>query len=372
MKVAITINTSWNIYNFRLGLVRALLAEGHQVIAIASLDSYSEKLQFEGCDFIPIEIQNTGTNPIREFKLYRQLKRIYNQHKPDVILHYTVKPNIYGSIAANTLGIPVINNVSGLGTVFLNEGLTSSIAKKLYSRAFKNVDLVFFQNRDDRETFLKYILIPNLKTDILPGSGINLDQFTYQKISTEKSKVFLMIARLLIDKGVNEYIRAAEIVKKKYPNVKFQLLGKIDEEHTRGVPKKTIDIAMQKNLIEYLGEVDDVKPFIQSSSCVVLPSYREGTPRTLLEAAAMGRPVVTTDVPGCREVVIDGISGFLCKVKDPNDLAEKISTIQELSTQELNNMGKEGRNLIERKFDEQIVINQYLNHVSYIKNQNSF
>ncbi|WP_422360688.1 glycosyltransferase family 4 protein [Reichenbachiella sp.] len=369
MRIAITINTSWNIYNFRLGLIRAFINQGHDVVAIAPYDEYSNKLEEVGCEYVPITMDNTGSNPFKDFALLRQLKKVYQHVMPDVILHYTVKPNIYGTLAAHSLNIPVINNVSGLGTVFLSKSVASFAAKKLYKRAFKNAQVVFFQNSDDREVFISEIDLPNLSSDLLPGSGINLSQFQPNPIPSQEHKTFLMISRVIIDKGVIEFIEAAKLVKKKYPHTSFQLLGKLDTNHVRGIPYETISDAADSAVLEYLGETDDVRPFIQNAHCVVLPSYREGTPRTLLEAAALGKPIVTTDVPGCREVVENGENGYLCEVKSSSDLSKKMITICEKSDNDLQIMGDKSRMLAESKFDEQIVISQYLKHLSNIMNQ---
>lgn len=369
MKVAITLNTSWNIYNFRMGLVRRLIAEGNTVLAVAPYDAYSKKIENEGCDFVPIEMDNTGSNPFKDFSLLQRLKKIYRQHRPDIILNFTVKPNIYGTLAAHSLKIPVINNVSGLGTVFLSAGLASFVAKKLYRKAFSVADFVFFQNKDDREEFISQIKIPNLQSGLVPGSGINLDLFKPGDVIPTDQKVFLLIARLIIDKGIVEYIEAARLVKEKYPESKIQLLGKLDPDHARGIAKEVIDKAHDENIIEYLGETEDVRPFIERASCVVLPSYREGTPRTLLEAAALGRAILTTDVPGCREVVEDGETGLLCHVKSARDLADKMKELCELTSEQLSEMGKKGRKLVESRFDEQLVIRRYLDQMSNIINQ---
>lgn len=369
MRIAITINTSWNIYNFRLGLIRAFMNEGHEVITIAPYDGYSNKLKEEGCDYMPIAMDNTGSNPFKDFALLRQLKKVYRQANPDIILHYTVKPNIYGTLAASSLNIPVINNVSGLGTVFLSKSVASFAAKKLYKKAFKKAQLVFFQNPDDRKAFLSEVDLPNLNSKLLPGSGINLNLFQPSPVPNQEQRIFLMISRVIIDKGVLEFIEASKLVHQKYPHTTFRLLGKLDPDHVRGIPRQTISDAVNNGLLEYLDEADDVRPFIQTAHCVVLPSYREGTPRTLLEAAALGRPIVTTDVPGCREVVENDENGFLCKVKSSSDLSKKMITICEKSNNDLQIMGDKSRMLAEKKFDEQIVVNQYLKHLSNIMNQ---
>ncbi len=371
MRIIITINTSWNIYNFRAGLIQALLKEGHEVIAVAPPDEFSDKLRAMGCAYYPIKIENTGVNPLNDLKLYLGLKKLYKKIRPHIILQYTVKPNIYGSLAAQSLKIPTINNVSGLGTVFLSKSISSKIAKFLYQIAFRKVPLVFFQNSDDQKDFIRELSLKNLKSDLLPGSGINLEHYTpSQEGISSGSFVFLMIARAIIEKGINEYANAARIVKAKFPNATFELLGQIDESHKRGVSKSTIRQWQEDGLITHLGECEDVRSKIAASSCVVLPSYREGTPRTLLEAAAMGKPIITTDVPGCKEVVQDGYNGHLCAVKNSEDLADKMIKMISLDEKELEKMGHNGRKWVEDHFDEKIVIEKYLKHIDNIIIQN--
>lgn len=370
MRIVITINTSWNIYNFRAGLIRKLLSEGHEVHAVAPLDEYSVKLQEMGCTYHPISMENTGINPINELKLFLSLKKAYRRINPDIILQYTVKPNIYGSLAAKSLSIPVINNVSGLGTVFLDKTVSSRIAKWLYQIAFRNVDLVFFQNNDDQYDFMKELGMHYLKTDLLPGSGINLSHYSVHKKTPTEKFVFLMIARVIVEKGVFEYVEAARQLKLKYPQAEFCLLGGIDEDHKRGISKAMVSKWVNEGIINYLGSSQDVRKEITNADCIVLPSYREGTPRTLLEAGAMAKPIVTTDVPGCREVVDDGENGYLCTVKDSKDLSNKMDKVLNLETAALQKMGEKGRNLIEHKFDENVVIKKYLKQISNIMNQN--
>lgn len=360
MRIAITVNTSWNIYNFRSGLIRVLLAQGHTIIAVAPKDEFSQRLIDMGCIYRDVTMNNTGSNPIKDLKLYTQLKTIYREEKPDIIYQYTVKPNIYGSMAAKSLSIPVINNVSGLGTVFLNKGITPRIAKLLYRQAFQKVELVFFQNQDDRKDFTDQIKLPRLKTKLLPGSGINLSEFKSEQELVTTPFSFLMIARLILDKGIIEYLDAARELKKTHPEVTFQLLGQLDEGHARGLSASTLQTYIDDGSVSYLGTSDQVKATIEPCSCVVLPSYREGTPKTLLEASAMSKPIVTTDVPGCREVIIDGQNGYLCMVKNTTDLQKKLEKMLILDHDTLVEMGKAGRKLVEKKFDESIIINHYL------------
>ncbi|OWP65030.1 glycosyltransferase family 1 protein [Hymenobacter amundsenii] len=373
MRVAIVINTAWNIWNFRRSLVRALQEAGHEVLAIAPPDAYSARLETElGCRFVPILMENKGTNPLQDAALTRRFYRIYRRERPDVVLQYTIKPNIYGTIAARLAGIPSVNNVSGLGTVFIVKNLVSTVALGLYRFAFQFPKRVFFQNGDDRQLFLENRLVAAAKTDLLPGSGVDINRFRpAAEFHRNTPFVFLMIARVLYEKGVEEYFEAARLVREAVPGTRVQLLGGVDESGGVGVKRALFEEWLQAGNVEYLGTSDDVAALIREADCVVLPSYREGTPKTLLEAAAMGKPIVTTDVPGCRETVVDGENGLLCQVRDAPDLAAKMLQVLRLPAADLDQMGRAGRQLAETKFDEQIVLNKYLAVVAEVATSRS-
>ena len=365
MKIAIVLNTSWNIHNFRLGLLKALLAEGHQVVAIAPIDEYTPKLVEQGCTYEEVKMDSRGANPIKDIALTFELYKIYKRQKPDVILQYTIKPNIYGTFAAALLKIPVINNVCGLGTAFLNKNLVSRIAIAMYKLAFRFPKLVFFQNNDDKEFFLNSKIIKNVETDVLPGSGINVNAFIPKdKTFKEAPFTFLLISRLIHDKGIVEYINAIKMLKSKGVDAKFQLLGQIDTKHARGIAKELVDHWIDQDMVEYLGAVEDVKPYINNSDCVVLPSYREGTPRSLLEAASSGKPIVATDVAGCNNVVNNNVNGFLCESRNAKDLADVMEKMLIQDNEKINAMGKASRKIAVSKFDEKIVIDKYLDSIS--------
>lgn len=367
MKIAIVLNTSWNIYNFRLGLVKALLSEGHEVVAIAPADEYSDKLVQAGCIFEEVKMDSRGANPVKDLCLTYELYKIYKRQNPDVILQYTIKPNIYGTFAATFLKIPVINNVCGLGTAFLNKNLVSKIAIAMYKLAFRFPKLVFFQNDDDKEFFLNSKIINKVKIDVLPGSGIDINEFIPQhKTYKEAPFTFLLISRLIHDKGILEYINAIKILKSKGVNAKFQLLGQLDTQHARGIAKELVDEWIEQDIVEYMGSVEDVKPFINNSDCVVLPSYREGTPRSLLEAASSGKPIVATDVAGCNNVVDHKVNGFLCKSKNAEDLAAKMEDMLSQDEDSIKMMGHASRQIAVDRFDEKIVINKYLDSISKV------
>jgi glycosyltransferase involved in cell wall biosynthesis len=359
-KVAIVINTSWNIFNFRMGLIRALQKEGMEVYAIAPQDSYSARLQEAGCHFVPVAMQGSAANPLVEAGVFRELFAAYRKVKPDLLLHYTIKPNLYGSVAAHMLGIPCINNVSGLGTVFLNNTLVAKVARKLYRFAFRFPKKVFFQNPDDQRLFLKFGIVNPAITEVIPGSGVNTSYFMPNGRHQGPDFTFLVISRLLYDKGLVEFAEAVRLLKSKGVRARFQLLGAADPGHRRGIPLAVLQQWIDEELVEYLGTTDQVLTAIHKADCVVLPSYREGTPRTLLEAASAAKPIVTTDVPGCNNVVQDGYNGFLCQVRSAADLAAKMEKMLQLEEGHRLEMGRNSRKIAVERFDEQLVIDRYL------------
>lgn len=358
--IAIVINTSWNIYNFRTGLLKALQSEGYRIVTIAPRDSFSHKLEEMGFEYYEIKMNNKGTNPFEDLMLTVDFYKLFKMIKPDLTLHYTIKPNIYGTLAATLAGIPVINNVSGLGTVFLDEKLSSRVARWLYRFTFGFSKKVFFQNSHDRELFIERSLVAKEKTDQLPGSGIDVDKYIPIKHAMDRKEMrFLFVARLLKDKGLLEYVDAARILKKKYPEVSFDVLGPFYPGNPSAVTQESMEQWQKEGIIEYLGETDNVEAYIAKSDCVVLPSYREGLSRVLLEASIMARPIVTTNVPGCQELVDEGVNGYICKVKDAKDLAAKMEKMLLLEDEERITMGLYGRQKIIDEFDEKIVIKKY-------------
>jgi glycosyltransferase involved in cell wall biosynthesis len=367
MRVAVVLNTSWNIYNFRLNFIKSLLAEGHEVHTIAPLDDYTHFLTELGCIHHNIKMDSRGANPIKDLGLLIELWTVYRKLRPEVILHFTIKPNVYGSLAAAMLGIPTVNNVCGLGTVFLKDNLVSRIAIWLYKLSFRYPSKIFFQNPDDLKLFVSRKLVTPERADIVPGSGINLEHFVPANFQRNETFTFLMISRLITDKGVLEYVDAIKRFKQQGIKAKFQVLGAIDPEHARGIKEHTIARWIEEDTFEYLGTTNDVRQFIHNADCVVLPSYREGTPRTLLEAASSAKPIIATDVPGCNHVVEDNINGLLCKIKDEKDLAEKMMQMQAMDNAKLKAFGQNGRVKMESQFDEKLVINKYLAELKNIK-----
>jgi len=364
--IAIVANTSWYIYNFRHKLIDSLLRKNYCVTAIAPKDEYSLMVQDSGCEFRDIRIDNNGKNPVKDLKTIFDFYRIYSQIKPTVILHYIPKPNIYGSVAARLAKIPFINNISGLGNTFIHKGVINFIVRILYRLSQAHAHKVFFQNPDDLKFFTQSRLVPSDKADLLPGSGVDIHKFYPQKKERTKIFCFLLIARLLWEKGVKEYVEAARILKESCSDLQFQLLGFVDNNNPRSVSEEQIHKWEHDGYVIWLGSVDDVRPYIAEADCVVLPSYREGTPRSLLEAASMGKPLITTDAVGCREVVDDGVNGFLCKTKNSSDLASVMQKMLQLTDEQRMAMGEKGREKMVREFDEQIVINKYLETIEEV------
>ena len=354
------LNTSWNIYNFRMSLIRALISEGHEVHTIAPKDDFTPLLEAEGCRHHNVRMDSRGANPIKDSALIAELFFIYRNIRPEIILQYTIKPNIYGTLAAAMLKIPVINNVCGLGTVFLKDNLVSAIAIWLYRISFRFAHKVFFQNPEDLKLFVNKKMVRPEAVDLVPGSGIDLNRFQIMPFKRNETFTFLLISRLITDKGILDYIEAVKSLKKEGFQARFQILGAIDPEHKRGIKVDLIRQWTENHVIEYLGTTVDVRKYIQRADCVVLPSYREGTPRTLLEAASSGKPIIATDVPGCSHVVVDQYNGFLCRMKDSSDLAAKMRQLSVCKDEELAQLGRNGRLKMEAEYDENLVINKYL------------
>ena len=370
--IALSINTAWNVVNFRTSLIHALIKHGYDVVVIAPRDEYAEQIPMPSCRYIPIAMDNGGTNPLRDLKLLFDFYRIFSKIRPFCFLGYTVKPNVYGSFAARALQIPTINNVAGLGTAFIKDSWITVIAKLLYRTAFASANKVFFQNNDDLEYFVRFGLVKGAIATRIPGSGIDISRFIPKGNRRQDEPFrFLLVGRLLWDKGIQEYVDAARLMLHKYPDIEFQMLGFLDVANRTAVPRSTVELWESDGLIVYLGRTDDVAPFIEQAGCVVLPSYREGAPRALLEAASMAKPVITTDVAGCRDVVDNGVSGFLVKAGDATDLAAKMEMLLLMSEEQRTAMGQKGRDKMVREFDESIVIAQYLEAIDSLAHDES-
>ncbi|HDZ9623412.1 TPA: glycosyltransferase family 4 protein [Vibrio cholerae] len=360
MRLVMVANTAWSVFNFRHSLIKELLNCGVELYVIAPEDKFSAKLTEMGCQVLDLPMQAKGVNPIADLALMLRLLRNYREIKPDFIIHYTIKPNIYGSLAAKLADIPSLAITTGLGYTFVNQNVVSKVARQLYKFAFRYPKEVWFLNEDDRRAFLEHHLIEPDKAVLLHGEGVNLNHFVpTDKPQPDENIRFLLIARMLRDKGVCEFVEAARQIRQRYPNAIFQLLGDCGVPNPSVIGREEIAQWEREGVVEYLGTTDDVRPIIAQADCLVLPSYREGIPRTMIESAAMAKPLIVSDAPGCRDVVLDGQTGYLCEVKNAKSLAQRCEQFLTLSDSEKQAMGKAGRSFMEAKFDEKWVIKQY-------------
>lgn len=366
-------NTAWSLYKFRKKLISGLISQGYHVTLLACPDEYVDRLTELGACFIPVKnLSQKGKSPFRDYLLLTEIKKIFKKVKPAIVFLYTIKPNIYGNIAAKRLGIKCVSVITGLGYTFLNDNLTSTVAKLLYKRYLNLAEEIWFLNNEDKKLFVDQKLIPSEKAFLLPGEGIDCNEFTPVKTSASESAngnvSFALIARLLKDKGVVEYVDAARLVKKKKPFVQFNIIGFLNAKNPSAIEKADLDEWVNEGTVNYLGAVDDVRPEILKNDCIVLPSYREGMSMILMEAAALERAIITTNIPGCREIVDHGKTGFLCNVKDVADLAEKMEIFLDLSKQQQGMMGSLARQKIVNEFDVEKIIKIYIDKIESITN----
>ncbi|MFC5430221.1 glycosyltransferase family 4 protein [Paraburkholderia denitrificans] len=360
LRVALVCNTAWAIYTYRQGLLRALTAAGAQVTIIAPRDRTFEPLAAMGCRCVELPVASKGTNPVADLGTLRALYRHYRALKPDVVFHYTIKPNIYGSVAAWLARVPSVAVTTGLGYVFIQKSRAAQVAKLLYRFAFRFPREVWFLNRDDEAAFKDQNLLAHPeRARLLHGEGVDLEEYAFTPLPERDTFAFVLIGRLLWDKGVGEYVEAARALRARYPHARFRLLGPVGVDNPSAISREDVAAWEREGVIEYLGETADVRPFIADADCVVLPSYREGVPRTLMEASAMGRPIVATDVPGCREVVEHGVNGLLCEARNAASLTARLTDILETNRAGREKMSDLGRKKIEKEFDERGVVQRY-------------
>lgn len=366
--IALTANSSWNIVNFRSGLIRGLRAAGHEVLVIAPDDGHGAEIAALGARFVPIAMQRSGLSPLADLRLLAAYRRLLRRHRPAALLGFTVKPNIYGSLAARGLGVATINNISGLGTAFLGRGPLRRLVSALYRHALRGALRVFFQNGDDRDLFVGERLVNPDRVGLLPGSGVDLDRFAPPPARADRSAPrFLLVARMLRDKGVVEFVEAARQVRAAGQPARFALLGPIDPDNRSAIARDQVDRWVAEGVVDYWGESADVRPFLARADCVVLPSYREGLPRSLLEAAAMARPLIATDVPGCRDVVRDGQTGLLCQARSAPALADAMQRFLALSVAQRDAMGAAARRMAVADFGEERVVQAYLRALELVR-----
>lgn len=353
-KILIIANYGKSLLNFRGELIKTLIKHGHRVILSAPENDFKKELEGMGAEFVQIPLVRTGLNPIKDIYTLISLIRTMKEKEPDIVFSYAIKPVIYGSLAARIMKIPrVISLITGLGYVFTGSSWKHRVLQNLvcflYRQALKGNDVILFQNPDDLNLFReRNILSVKNKAVLVNGSGVDVVKYSYTEARTHPLS-FLLIARLIWDKGIGEYVEAARLVKARYSDVTFKLLGPFDS-NPAAIKKEQINAWVTEGIIQYLGETNDVRPIIASSSVIVLPSYREGTPRSVLEAMAMGRPVITTNAPGCRETVIHGVNGFLVPIKDSAALADAMEQFI-LNKELIREMGLKSREIAVEKYD---------------------
>lgn len=360
--ILVVANTTWNIYNFRLNILRHLTASGYRLTVLAPIDEYVRYTEmFPGIEHIGLHyLDRDSTNPLKDMRLIFELWQMYRNLNPDLILHYTVKPNIYGGIAAGLLGIHSIAVVTGLGYPFIHQGLTMTFTRILYRISNRFHRKVIFENEDDLALFENENLIRRTDQGIsIKGCGVNTDYF---KPRADKQPngltTFTFIGRLLYDKGIREFVEAAHLVRKTNSKVRFWLIGQIDEDNPSAISKSDLVDWVKDPAIEYLGSKEDVRPYIAKSDCVVLPSYREGMARSLTESMSMGKAVIGTDTAGVREAIDDHENGYLVRVRDVDSLVGAMEEFIALSREERQEMGMKGRRKVLQEFDDRRIAEQ--------------
>ncbi|MBE7046072.1 MAG: glycosyltransferase family 4 protein [Ruminococcaceae bacterium] len=354
-KVLFLVNHDVVIYNFRLELVERLIKEGHQVVISSPYGERIEDLKALGCEYREIELSRHGTNPVKELKLISTYKKLINDIKPDIVFSYTIKPNIYGAIACKMTKTPCVANVTGLGTAVENGGIMQTITVMLYKLAFNKLKRLFFQNEENMQFFIDKKITSCPKT-LLPGSGVNLKRFLPLEYRDDGKVHFAFVSRIMKEKGIDQYLDAAKYIKNKYPDTEFHVCGFCEQEYEEELKSLT-----NQGVITYHGMVRDVAGFLEGVNCTVHPTYYpEGISNVLLESSACARPIITTDRAGCREVIDDGVNGYIVKQQNSNDLIEKIEKFLSLTYEERKNMGLKGREKVEKEFDRQIVVDAYI------------
>ena len=356
-KVLILANNDGGLYNFRRELVEKLVKEYEVYICVPE----GKRIPFFkelGCQFVPISFDRHGTNPFSEIKLLKTYKDIIKKVNPDIVFTYTIKPNVYGGMACANLGIPYVANITGLGTAVENGGIMQIITLYLYKIGLRKAQKVFFQNTENRDFMLSKGVITG-HYELLPGSGVNLGGYKLLDYPDGEEVHFVFIARIMKEKGIDQYLEAAKHIRAKYPQTRFHVCGRCEQRY-----EEILEQFQKEEIIIYHGRVDDIAAMHKISSCTIHPSYyAEGMSNVLLESCACGRPIITTNRAGCRDVVDDGVNGYIVQQKDAHDLIEKIEKFLQLSIDERKKMGVAGRKKVEQQFDRNIVIEKYVGEI---------
>lgn len=359
-KILILANSASGLYDFRNELLLSLLKQYEVHIAVPDAQKVPE-LEKEGCHIYEIPVDRRGMNPKKDFKLMRQYKKLMQQIRPDCVLTYTIKPNIYGNLCSRRLKIPYIVNITGLGSAFEKGGLIQKIVVFLYKNALKEASCIFFQNETNRAVFEKYG-IRGKSTRLVSGSGVNLDRHVYEEYPLEEEKtVILYVGRIMKEKGADELLYATPKIKQEYPDVEFELVGYYEDDY-----KEMIERYEKEGILKLTGYQKEIHPYYKRASAVVMPSYHEGMSNVILEAAATGRPVLASDIPGCREGFDDGKTGIGFEARNKEALLEAVRSFLELSHEAKKEMGQKARSKMEREFDRNHVVAAYLQEIDKI------
>lgn len=364
MKILILTNNFRGLYNFRKEVVKALLDQKYCVTISAPFDEKKDFFEDIGCQLVDTQFNRKGMNPIKDLALLLRYRKLLIKIRPDLVLSYTIKPNIYGGVVCQFLGIPQMANVTGLGSAVEKPGLLQKLTILMYKVGLRKTRVVFFQNIANME-FCKSRGMVKGRNVLLPGSGVNLIYHNLMKYPSEDAGIrFIFISRLLKEKGIEEYLYAAEYIKKKYPFTEFHVLGASEEAY-----EKKLELFQSEGIVIYHGHQSDVRPYIANSHCTVHPSYYpEGMSNVLLESCAAGRPIITTGRPGCGELVDEGVNGYIVQQCDGYDVAQKIERFLSIPYERKKEMGLASRKKVEREFDRQIVINAYLKEIESLSN----
>ena len=353
-KVLLIANEYTTIINFRMELVKELIAVGYTVgVALPPHERVKEIVNL-GCTYFHLNVNRRSTNPIKDIKLIKAISNILTTFQPDIVLTFTIKPNVYGGISCSRLKIPYIATITGLGSSIQNGGLMRKISLALYKLGLKKAKTVFFQNQGNKIFFLQEKVYSG-DSELLPGSGVNIERFKLMKYPSDETINFVYVGRVMKDKGVEELFEAAEYIRGKYSNARFHICGPCEESY-----RNQLKGLQNKGVIEYYGMIKDMVPVYENMHCVVHPSYHEGMANVLLEGASCGRPIIASDIFGCREAIKDGVTGFLIKSKCADSLKAALEKFIDLSYEEKKSMGEAGRRKMEKEFDRKLVVKKYL------------
>lgn len=362
MKILILANYDVGLYKFRKELLEAFRDAGHEVYASLPKGKFEQQIKDLGVHYIETEVNRRGTNPFEDLKLYNTYKKMAKQIRPDVVLTYTIKPNVYGGLVCQKFKIPYICNMTGLGSALENEGLLQFLTIRMYRVGLKKANKVFAQNKENLQFLIDHKIVSD-NYDLIPGSGVNLKQYEYHTYPNDETIHFVFVGRMMKEKGFGSYLDCAEFIHDKHPNTLFHICGIKEEDYYSRVEELS-----ERGICCYHGLVDDMKKIYDGVHCIIHPTYYpEGMSNVLLEASACGRPMITTDRPGCKEIVEDGVNGYIVRQKDLDDLIEKVEKFISLSNDERAELGRNARRKVEKEFDRQIVIDKYMSEIDKYK-----